>query len=283
LSFSSKCGSETNLLLSALGKCFKKSFHAFSFAAAAFFATPGDCHHFAIILNTNLFVKYNMVVLTLVAQKNGETITFEDPIPKVHFMKLISCSLYNSWYTLKKEGSASLGDIKNPAGVSISNKLLPGHYDLERLAKEINGLFENRKYKLETEINTPVGQLVIKNFGGKNVELDRDLADLLGIQRKLKLITFVKKLSSPTTYFIHCDLIDTEQNIFNGKKSDLLARFDIKGKPFEKVTYNSCEQQVLRDCSTDKQVNSINLSVKDKNGELFDFNGFDMEFELELN
>jgi len=151
------------------------------------------------------------------------------------------------------------------------------------LAKEINGLFANRKYELETEINTPVGQLVIKNFGGKNVELDRDLADLLGIKRKLLLTTFVKKLSSPTTYFVHCDLIDKKQNLLNGKKSDLLAKFDVEGKPFEKVTYNASQQQVLRDCSTDQHVNSITLSVKDQNGELFDFNGFDMEFELELN
>jgi len=191
--------------------------------------------------------------------------------------------LYNSWYTLKKEGSASLGDIQSTAGVSVSNKLLPGFYDLESLAKEINGLFAKYGYKIETETNTPVGQLVIKNFGGKNVELDRDLADLLGIKRKLFLMTFVKKLTFPTTYFIHCDLIDKEHNLFNSKKSDLLARFDVKGKPFEKVTYNSSQQQVLRDCSTDQYINSITLSVKDQNGELFDFNGFDMEFELELN
>ena len=39
-----------------------------------------------------------MVVLAIVT----ETIYFGEPIPKVHFMKLISCSLYNSWDTLKK-------------------------------------------------------------------------------------------------------------------------------------------------------------------------------------
>ena len=44
-----------------------------------------------------------MVVLTIVTQKNGETIFFDETIPKVHFMKLISCSLYNSWDTLKKK------------------------------------------------------------------------------------------------------------------------------------------------------------------------------------
>ena len=56
-----------------------------------------------------------MVVLTIVTQKNGETIFFDEPIPQVHFMKLISCSLYNSWDTLKREGSAELGFKKDPS------------------------------------------------------------------------------------------------------------------------------------------------------------------------
>jgi len=151
------------------------------------------------------------------------------------------------------------------------------------LAKEIDGLFAKYSYKLETEINQPAGQLVIKNFGLKPIELDRDLAGLLGIGRKLNFITFVKRLTTPTTYFIHCDLIDTERNLFNGKRSDVLALFNVKGKPHEKVSYQGSPQQVLRDCSTGEFVNSITISVKDENGELFDFKGFPLLFELELN
>ena len=80
-------------------------------------------------------------------------------------MKLISCSLFNTWDTLKKEGSATLGDKDKDRALSIS-KILPGHYSLERLAKEIDGLFDKYGYKqLETAINQPVGQLVIRNFG----------------------------------------------------------------------------------------------------------------------
>ena len=60
-----------------------------------------------------------MVVLTIVTQKNGETIFFDELIPEVHFMKLISCSLYNSWDTLKNEGSAVLGDEKKDVSVSV--------------------------------------------------------------------------------------------------------------------------------------------------------------------
>ena len=81
-----------------------------------------------------------MVVLTIVAQKNGETIFFDEPISKVHFMKLISCSLYNSWDTLKREGSAVLGDEKKDVSVSVG-RIPAGHYNLESMAKEIEEIF----------------------------------------------------------------------------------------------------------------------------------------------
>ena len=58
--------------------------------------------------------------------------------------------------------------------------------------------------------------------------------------------------------------------------------FDVKGKPYEKVTYHASPQQMLRDCSTDQFINCITLSVKDEHGVLFDFKGMPMEFELEL-
>ena len=75
-----------------------------------------------------------MVVLTLVTHTNGQTFYFDEPIPKVNFMKLLSCSLYNSWDTLKNEGSAGLVDGKNNPSGSIA-KLATGHYDLDSLAK----------------------------------------------------------------------------------------------------------------------------------------------------
>ena len=150
--------------------------------------------------------------------------------------------------------------------------------------KKIDNLFAQYNYRqLETEINQPNGQLVIRNFGAKPIELDNDLANLLGIRRKLALTTFVKQITSPTTYFIHCDLIDKTQNLFNRRRSDLLAVVDVKGKPYEKITYHSSPQQVLRECATEKFINSITLSVKDENGELFDFKGLPLCFELELN
>ena len=151
-----------------------------------------------------------MVVLTIVTQKNGETIFFDEPLPKVHFMNL--CSLYNSWDTLKNEGSAVLGDEKKDVSVSVGRRIPAGHYNLESIAEAIKHIFETYKYVLDTKTNTPFGQLEIVNKGAgtsvRPINLDRDLAELFGIGRKINIGAIVKYLRYPTAYFIHCSLID---------------------------------------------------------------------------
>ena len=106
------------------------------------------------------------------------------------------------------------------------------------------------------------------------------MASVYVLEKEQKAI--VRQIKQPS-YFIHCNLIDRDNNLFNNKKSDLLAKIDVKGKPYEKVRYDASPQQPIRDCSTDKHVNSITLSVRDENGELFDFKNMPLEFELELN
>ena len=119
---------------------------------------------------------------------------------------------------------------------------------------------------------------MIKNIGKSQISLDDDLVKLFGTGQYLPPITIIKHLMMPTSYFIHCDLIDK-----NDKRSDLLAKFDVTGKPYQKVRYDTSLQFPFRDCSTDSHVNSITLSVKDQDGELIDFKGMPLEFELELN
>ena len=76
--------------------------------------------------------------------------------------------------------------------------------------------------------------------------------------------------------------IDKEQNLLNGKPSSVLARLDVKGTSYEKITYHTA-QHVLRDTSSSNYVNNLAISVKDVNCNLFDFHGLPLEFELELN
>jgi len=74
-----------------------------------------------------------------------------------------------------------------------------------------------------------------------------------------------------------------QKTFFNGKRSDVLAKIDIRGLPYHKVSYPSLPQEAFRECSTGEFVNKISLGVKDESGEMFDFNGMPIEFVLELN
>ena len=219
----------------------------------------------------------NMVLLTVVTASNPHTLYFDHPIEKPNYIRLLSASLYNSWNTLKEEATIYATDPNR----SLEVKLLPGHYTIDSLVKEFNDLNANNpKFRITASAHTPVGSMIINN---SNTRFSNGLLQLLGIQ-KLSFITFVKRLTTPSTYFVHCDLIDKRQNLLNGKPSTVLARLDVRGKSFEKVHYQTPQPHVLRDTeSGDYDVNSITLSVKDEKGNLFDFNNQPLEFELEIN
>ena len=218
-----------------------------------------------------------MVLLTIFTTSNPHTLYFDHPIEKPNYIRLLSASLYNSWHNLKDE-AVIYADTPNN---TLDAKLLPGHYTADALVNEFNDLStHNPKFVISAKVHTPIGAMII--YGG-NARFSNGLLQLLGI-RTLLPITFVKRLTTPTTYFVHCDLIDKRQNLLNGKPSTVLARFDVRGKPFEKVHYQTPQPHVLRDTdSGDYDVNSITLSVKDENDNLFDFKNHPLEFELEIN
>ena len=177
---------------------------------------------------------------------------------------LVSCLVLKLRLVLKSSGFPEI--LRDPGKPNIHIKWETKH-----------------SYKIRAETYSPLGQLVITNHGRKPIRFDSNLASLFDISQDPKeLVIFIKRMMSPTAYFIHCDLIDGNNNLFNGKRSDLLAKFDVRGKPFEKVRYDTSLQFPFRGCSTGFHVNSITLSVRDQDGELFDFKGMPTEFELEL-
>ena len=197
-----------------------------------------------------------MVLLTIVTTSNPHTLYFDHPIGKPSHIRLLSASLYNSWYNLK--GNASLV-YRSLADGKVTRNISQGHYTLEQLAQEIKGAFTAQRVELKTELNTPVSVMTIYNTQGADIELTHNLSQLLGEVPNLDNVVYVKRLT-PTTYFVHCDLMDKRQNLLNDKPSTVLARFDIRGKPFEKVHYQTPQPHVLRDTSSgDYDVDSITL------------------------
>ena len=133
-----------------------------------------------------------------------------------------------------------------------------GHYTVESLVNELTKSFKINKSVSSVLIEKYKPNSVLKisltfetNNKTEEIKVSHDLARLIGTSTTLGQDEYIKKLNSPSTYFIHCDLIDKNQNFLNKEKSDRLATFDIKGKPYEKVSYDSSPQQPLRDCSID--------------------------------
>ena len=83
-----------------------------------------------------------MVVLIIVTRNNGETIFLDQAIPQVHFMKLISCSLYNFWHNLM-----SVGQIYFKEDKEVLASIPQGHYTYQSLAEELTQSLANFKNK----------------------------------------------------------------------------------------------------------------------------------------
>ena len=189
-------------------------------------------------------------------------------------------SLCNSWYNLKHSDNISL---TKPDGSTKNILFQPGHYTFDSLVTGFANIKQNNpSMDITAQVNQPIGGMVIHN--PKGIRFGPHLVKLLRVNPAVAPMTITTNLNTPFSYFVHCDLMDKKQNLLNGKPSTLLARFDIRGKPFERVHYQTSQPNVFRATqSGDNDLNGITLAVKDENGELFNFIYMPLEFELEIN
>ena len=180
----------------------------------------------------------------------------------------------------RAQGGQSSGP-GSPTYVSIT----AGHYTPESMAKAITEAFKKENIDIAVETRTSLGVMNILN--PKNTylfTLSNNLKTLFGVSLQVNSNILVRRFDSKNSYFIHSDLVDKRQNLLNGKPSTLFAKLDVKGQPYTKITYQAIQPHVLRDTdSGDYDVNSITISVQDEKGNLFDFNGMPLEFEVEIN
>ena len=88
-----------------------------------------------------------MVLLTIVTNSNPHTLYFDHPIKKQSYIRLLSASIYNSWYNLEENGIMSVrvaqgGNSQNYGGNSPTYVIITaGHYTPENMAKTITETF----------------------------------------------------------------------------------------------------------------------------------------------
>ena len=232
-----------------------------------------------------------MVILTLTTIKNPHTVYFDQPIQKPSYIRLLSCSLYKSWSSLEKDGIIFYKKVNKQH--EETRYLRMGNYSLD----DIGDIFEKgfpEKNMFFVEKGITGRSLIIKANEAKigKFGLNESLINFFKLPgyntnsangkkdyfRQIK----IDNVSNPKNYFINCDLIDKQQSLLNGKPSSLLACFDIRGKPYEKIHYQNTHLNVLREVCAGNHVTNMTLSVTDENG-LLNFNGWPLQFQIEIN
>ena len=177
-----------------------------------------------------------MVLLTIVAPSNPHTVYLDHDIAKPNYIRLLSASMYNSWYNLAENGIMSVqlacgGNSHSSGGGSPTYvSITSGFYIPETMAKPITNTFKENNIDITVDTRTFLGVMNILNPKNKyTFTLSDNLKALCGVVSQVNSNILVRKFNSKDFYFIHCDLIDTEQNLLNGKPSSVLARLDVNG------------------------------------------------------
>ena len=133
-----------------------------------------------------------MVLLTIVAPSNPHTVYFDHDISNPNYIRLLSVSMYNSWYNLEENGIMSVKQTGNsnagPAYVSIT----AGYYTPESMAKTINESFAKENVNLT--INTRTFLLNPKNK--YTFTLSNNLKALFGVVSQVNSNILVRKFNS---------------------------------------------------------------------------------------
>ena len=218
-----------------------------------------------------------MTTLTIITNSNGHTVYFKEPIKNFQFIKLVSCSLFNSWINLKENGLITL--THNDDNISQNHIEIPhGHHTPKSM------LYFFKIINYSSKMHSPQGILVLPSPTDRKITgVTQNLRELFDLDPIIGTDLVIKKFETPHSYFIHCDLMNKTENLLNGQPSNLLAKFSIQGRPYEKIDYIAPSHGVFRGAASgDNYLHSLTISVKDENGLLFDFGGLPLEFEIEI-
>ena len=236
-----------------------------------------------------------MVILTVVTKENPHTVYFDQPIQKPSYIRLLSCSLYNSWNSFEKDGIIFYKKVNEQD--EKTRYLRMENYSLDDIGDIFEKGFLDEKLFPEKDLfiveKGITGRSLILKANDKKIGkfgLNESLLKFFNLpgytnskKDYFRQIIIKDDVSNPKHYFINCDLIDKQQSLLNGKPSSLLACFDIRGKPYVQIHYQNTHLNVLRDVSADNHVSHMTLSVTSETNNLLNFNGWPLQFQIEIN
>jgi len=166
-----------------------------------------------IELTSTALYRYIIMFVFIESDKNGFTTYINPPLTNITHVRLVSCSLYNSWNNLT--GGVLKVYAKDGSGYSEYN-IPDAHYTPATLSKEFakhgSTLTIGLPYEWELSAST----------------VNKPIQDLLGFENNKF------KWNYPSNYEVHCNLV---QSYDNGYLSHVIAKFPPKGNPYGLVEY----------------------------------------------
>ena len=138
-----------------------------------------------------------MTILTIITNSNDHTVFFKEPIKNFQCIKLVSCSLYNSWKNLEENGKITITDFeKNPAEKNVY-KFPPGHHTPESM------LYFFKTINYFSIINSPRRILVFPSKANKTITgISQNLQNLFDVVNpKINVDLVIKKFKTPQLFY----------------------------------------------------------------------------------
>ena len=240
---------------------------------------------------------------------NDLTVYLDKELRNVAGLRIIYAGIPCTFYNISRELGNNYFAIDDDSGYKYLT-VPDGFYDVASFNKEFSNQMDKMgygKYGISFDVQESTGKIEItfRKRIGKTFKLavSGNNAELLGFTvpkgRRIELPrTTVRKhndrnktvVENPAigdvpinfkpfeSFHIHCDLIDTEDVLYNGKKSDILVRVPVKKCDFgEMITYYLTG---LRDRKCDQSFNKIRLWITDETDNPIDFKGANIQYEL---
>lgn len=119
-----------------------------------------------------------------------------EPLKKLQHIKLVSFSIFNSWYNLSHHGEIS---VINAQGIPTVKKTPEGNYSLKTPGQALQDTLKSEQVKVK--INTQKMGLEIHNPLDKHILLDNELADPLEIKQRPQTISYLRLTKFTNTQF----------------------------------------------------------------------------------
>ena len=244
-----------------------------------------------VIINSKSFPDQN---------PNDLTVYFDEYFRNVKSMELIYVGIPQTFYNISEEFDNNKFVIgANRDSNRIQLLTIPdGFYDFKSFTREfsnqLHGLTNLTRHSIRFDVQEPTGKVIIHFQKRGNslpfIQLSYRNDELLGIDRgDIRQFKIPRSTNNntvigdkpinfkPFEYFqIHCDIVNTADNFFNGKGTDLLASVPIKDSDFGEINH----YKGFKERSCESSFSKLRLWITNEKDKLLDLNDGDVQYEI---